>query len=243
MNRLSDKTAIVTGGGSGIGEGIAVALATEGANVVICGRREAALARVAGAIQAAGGTALAVTGDVSRAEDVARIVGETVAAFGAVHFLVNNAGIDGPDAPIHEYPIEKWDDVIATNLRGPFLMSRKVLPIMRQQREGHVIHISSEAGIEYYPESGAYTVSKFGLNTLGELMQRENQEYGIRVNTICPGMVVSEMSQDAPGLNRERCLYPEDIADLVLWLLTRRANVKIGTPILIQTMLNPWENS
>lgn len=243
MNRLTGKTAIVTGGGSGIGEGIALALAAEGVNVVICGRREAALARVAGAIEAAGGTALAVTGDVSRAEDVARIVGETVATFGAVHFLVNNAGIDAPDAPIHDYPVENWDAVIATNLRGPFLMSREVLPLMRQQREGHVIHISSEAGIEYYTETGAYTVSKFGLNTLGELMQRENQAFGIRVNTICPGMVVSEMSQDAPGLNREHCLYPEDIADLVLWLLTRRANVKIGTPILIQTMLNPWENA
>lgn len=243
MNRLTGKTAIVTGGGSGIGEGIALALAAEGVNVVICGRREAALARVAGAIEAAGGTALAVTGDVSRAEDVARIVGETVAAFGAVHFLVNNAGIDAPDAPIHDYPVENWDAVIATNLRGPFLMSREVLPLMRQQREGHIIHISSEAGIEYYTETGAYTVSKFGLNTLGELMQRENQAFGIRVNTICPGMVVSEMSQDAPGLNREHCLYPEDIADLVLWLLTRRANVKIGTPILIQTMLNPWENA
>ena len=242
MNKLTGKTAIVTGGGSGIGEGIARALAAEGVNVVICGRREAALARVAGAIQSTGGTALAITGDVSRAEDVARIVRATAEAFGAIHFLVNNAGIDGPDAPIHDYPVQNWDEIIATNLRGPFLMSREVLPIMRQQREGHVIHISSEAGIEYYTESGAYTVSKFGLNTLGELIQRENQEHGIRVNTICPGMVVTEMSQDAPGLNRERCLFPEDIADLVLWLVTRRANIKIGTPILIQTMLNPWEN-
>ena len=243
MNRLSGKTAIVTGGGSGIGEGIALALAAEGVNVVICGRREDALARVAAAIHSTGGRALAVTGSVVHEGDVARIVRETVQAFGAIHFLVNNAGIDGPDAPIHDYPIENWDNVIATNLRGPFLMSREVLPLMRQQREGHVIHISSEAGIEYYPESGAYTVSKFGLNTLGELMQRENQAFGIRVNTICPGMVVTEMSQDAPGLNHERCLFPEDIADLVLWLLTRRPNVKIGTPILIQTMLNPWESS
>ena len=74
-------------------------------------------------------------------------------------------------------------------------------------------------------------------------MQRENQSYNVRVNTICPGMVVTEMSQATPGLNHDRCLYPDDIADLVMWLLTRRANIKIGTPILIQTMLNPWENS
>lgn len=243
MNKLTGKTAIITGGGSGIGEGIARALAAEGGNVVICGRREAALARVAGAIESSGGRVLAVIGDVSRAEDVTRIVRATMDAFGAIHFLINNAGIDAPDAPIHDYPVNNWDEVIAINLRGPFLMSREVLPIMRQQHEGHVIHISSEAGIEYYTETGAYTVSKFGLNTLGELMQRENQEHGIRVNTICPGMVVTEMSQNAPGLNRDRCLFPEDIADLVLWLLTRRPNVKIGAPILIQTMLNPWENT
>lgn len=241
MTKLSGKTAIVTGGGSGIGEGIAVALAAAGVRVVICGRREASLAHVAGAIGAAGGEVRTVTGDVGREEDVSRIVQAAVDAYGTVHFLINNAGIDAADAPIHDYPVEAWDGVLATNLRGPFLMSRAVLPLMRQQGEGHIINISSEAGIEYYTESGAYTVSKFGLNTLGELMQRENQEHGIRVNTICPGMVVTEMSQDAPGLIYDNCLYPEDIADLALWLLSRRPNVKIGTPILIQTMLNPWE--
>lgn len=240
MNTLTGKVAIVTGGGSGIGEGIAHALAAEGASVVICGRREASLARVAAAIGAAGGVARAVPADVAREDDVARLVGETVDAFGALHILVNNAGIDASDAPIHEYSVAEWDRVMATNLRGPFLVSRAALPIMRRQREGHIIHISSEAGLEYFTESGAYLVSKFALNALGELMQLENQAHGIRVNTICPGMVVTEMSQDAPGLNHERCLYPEDIADLALWLLTRRPNVKIGRPLLIQTMLNPW---
>lgn len=243
MTKLKDKVAIVTGGGSGIGEGIALALAREGAGVVICGRREAALTRVVEAIRAAGGVAHAVAADVSLAADVDRVVGETIEHFGALHFLINNAGVDVPDAPIHEYSIEDWDRVMATNLRGPFLMSRAALPIMRRQREGHIINISSEAGIEYYDETGAYTVSKFGLNTLSELIQIENQDLGIRVNSICPGMVLTEMSQDSPGLNKDRCLYPEDIADLVLFLITRRSNVKIGRPILIQTMLNPWEAS
>jgi 3-oxoacyl-[acyl-carrier protein] reductase len=243
MTSISGKTAIITGGGSGIGEGIAIALAREGANVVICGRREAALAQVAEAIRTTGGIVHAVTADVSIAADVARVVTETIARFGALHILVNNAGVDAPDAPIHEYSIEEWDRVMAINLRGPFLMARAAVPIMRRQHEGHVLNISSEAGLEYYSETGAYTVSKFGLNALGELLQIENQEFGIRVNTICPGMVVTEMSRYSPGLNYERCLYPEDIADLALWLVTRRPNVKIGRPILIQTMLNPWEAS
>ena len=71
-------------------------------------------------------------------------------------------------------------------------------------------------------------------------MQRENQDFNIRVSTICPGMVVTEMTQDSPGLDHEKCLYPEDIAELAIWLLSRRSNIKIGTPILIQTMVNPW---
>ncbi len=134
-----------------------------------------------------------------------------------------------------------WDRVMSVNLRGAFLMAREVLRIFREQKSGHIINISSESGFEYYPEDGSYGLSKHALNDMGEYIQRENQELNIRVNTICPGMVVTEMTENSPGLDLEKCLYPEDIADLALWLLTRRPNVKIGTPILIQTMLNPWE--
>jgi NAD(P)-dependent dehydrogenase (short-subunit alcohol dehydrogenase family) len=158
---------------------------------------------------------------------------------GSIDILINNAGIGG-GASIHEHEVADWDQVMAVNLRGPFLMARAVLPSMRRQLRGHIINISSESGLEYYEGSGAYGVSKHALNALGEYIQRENQELGIRVNTICPGMVVTEMTEDSPGLVHEKCLYPEDIADLVMWLLSRRANIKIGTPILIQTMQNPW---
>jgi len=240
MTDLRGKTAIVTGGGSGIGEATAKALAAAGANVVICGRREASLARVAGEIRAAGHTTQFVTADVSNEGDVARVVGAARDHFGALHILINNAGIDSAGS-IHNYDIAAWAKVFAVNLRGPFLMCRAVLPAMREQREGHIINISSESGIEYYEGDGGYGLSKHALNALGEYIQRENQSAGIRVNTICPGMVVTEMTENAAGLNHERCLYPEDIADLVMWLLTRRPNIKIGAPILIQTMLNPWE--
>lgn len=242
MTNLAGKTAIVTGGGSGIGEATAKALAAAGVNVVICGRRETSLARVADEIRAAGGSIHTVAADVSREADVRRVVDATLDRFGAPHILINNAGIGGWGA-LHDYDVEQWDKVLAVNLRGPFLMSRAVLPGMRDQREGHIINISSESGIETYEGDSGYGLSKHSLNALGEYTQRENQSYNIRVNTICPGMVVTEMSQDTPGLNQERCLYPDDIADLIMWLLTRRANIKIGTPILIQTMLNPWENS
>jgi NAD(P)-dependent dehydrogenase (short-subunit alcohol dehydrogenase family) len=237
---LTGKVAIVTGGGSGIGQGVALALAKEDVSVVICGRRKEALEKTARLIEDAGGRVTTVQADISQTPDVRRVLKAALDTFGRVDILINNAGISGGDS-IHKMTDEDWDQVMAVNLRGAFLMAREALGIFREQESGHIINISSESGIEYYPGDGSYGLSKHALNDMGEYIQRENQELNIRVNTICPGMVVTEMSKDSPGLDHEKCLYPEDIADLVLWLLTRRPNVKIGTPILIQTMLNPWE--
>jgi NAD(P)-dependent dehydrogenase (short-subunit alcohol dehydrogenase family) len=239
MIELAEQVAIVTGGGSGIGAGVALALAHAGANVIVCGRRKEPLERTIEAVRKTGGAGLSLQADVARAEDVDQLVNATLEAYGTVDILINNAGIGG-SGYIHEHDIEIWDRVMAVNLRGPFLMARAVLPIMRSRGRGHIVNISSESGLEYYPGNGAYGVAKHALNVLGEYIQRENQELGIRVDSICPGMVVTEMSEHSPGLDHKKCLYPEDIADLVMWLLTRRPNIKIGRPILIQTMENPW---
>jgi NAD(P)-dependent dehydrogenase (short-subunit alcohol dehydrogenase family) len=238
--KLTGKVAIVTGAGSGIGQGVARALGAEGVNLVICGRRNEPLKETSRLIEEAGGQVTAIQADISQTPDAQRVVNTALEVFGHVDILINNAGISGGDA-IHKMTDEDWDKVMTVNLRGAFLMAREVLGVFRTQKSGHIINISSESGLEYYPEDGSYGLSKHALNALGEYIQRENQELNIRVNTICPGMVVTEMTEDNPGLNHEKCLYPEDIADLVIWLLTRRPNVKIGTPILIQTMLNPWE--
>ena len=236
---LDGKCAIVTGGGTGIGRAIAVALAEHGVKVVVAGRRREPLEEVASLIDRQGGQVVLGQGDVAQDDDVARFVALAVENFGTVDVLINNAGISGSGA-IHEHDIATWDQVMAINLRGPFLLCRAVLPLMRAQRDGHLINISSESGLEYYPGNGAYGVSKHALNALSEYIQRENQELSIRVDTICPGMVITPMSDKAIGLDREKCLYSDDIADLTLWLLTRRTNVKIGRPVLIQTMENPW---
>jgi NAD(P)-dependent dehydrogenase (short-subunit alcohol dehydrogenase family) len=239
LQPLRDQVALITGGGTGIGRGVALTLARAGASVAVMGRRDAPLLETAAAVQDAGGAALAIPGDVSDEADVARAVRETEERLGPVTILVNNAGIGGGDY-VHRHSVADWDRVLAVNLRGPFLMARAVLPGMRQRRGGHIVNVSSESGLENYEGDGAYGVSKHALNALGEYIQRENQELGIHVHTICPGMVVTPMSAGSPGLDYDKCLYPDDIAGLVLWLVTRRQNVKIGRPILIQTMENPW---
>lgn len=240
MGQINGSAAIVTGGGTGIGQAIAVMLAQEGANVVICGRRELPLEQTVERIGSMGMDAIAIQADVSAQDDVQLVVDQTMNEFGAMDILVNNAGIGG-GGYIHNHGIETWDHVLAINLRGPFLMARAVLPIMRKQARGEIVNISSESALEHYVGNGAYGVSKHALNALSEFIQRENQEFGIRVHTICPGMVVTEMTERSQGLDLSKCLTPVDIADLVHWELSRRENVKIGRPTLIQTMQNPWE--
>jgi len=240
MTSLEGKIAIITGGGSGIGQGVALALANEGCKIVLCGRRQDKVTESIKLIEESGGKGLGIQADVSQALDVDRLVKTTLETFGRVDILINNAGIGGGGL-IHNHDVAAWNRIMDVNLCGAFLMSRAVLPIMRTKQDGHIINISSESGLNHYLGDGAYGVSKHAINALGEYIQRENQSKNIRVNSICPGMVITEMTENSPGLDHGKCLYPEDIAELVIWLLTRRQNIKIGTPILIQTMENPWE--
>ncbi len=239
-NNLEDHVAIVTGGGTGIGKAIAIALSDAGADVIVCGRRHEPLEDTVKKITEEGKKAHGHLVDVASEIQVADLVEHVAKEYRRIDILVNNAGVFGGGL-IHTHEVKVWDEIMAVNLRGPFLMARAVLPFMREQHRGHILNISSESGLEYYPGNGAYGVAKHGLNALGEFIQIENQEFGIRVDTICPGMVVTPMSKGSAGLREEKCLFPEDIAELALWLVSRRANVKIGRPLLIQTMENPWQ--
>ncbi len=240
MESLAGKTAIITGAGSGIGRGIALRLHEEGCNLVLCGRREESLKETANLTREERRPCVVLPTDLTDDMEIDRIVEVALNEYDGIDFLVNNAGVYG-GGEIHTHDIESWDQVMAINIRAPFLLSQAVLPTMRERGAGHIVNISSESGLNFYKGNGAYGVSKHALNALGEYIQRENQDYGIRVDTICPGMVVTEMTDRHQDLDRDKCLVPEDIADLVHWLLSRRQNIKIGTPILIQTMVNPWK--
>ena len=235
---LKNKVAIITGGGSGIGRAIALALAEQQARVVLCGRRKERLEQAAQLIRQSGGKVLAVQADVTKPGDVERVVQATVEKFGQIDILVNSAGVH-EFGETHDMSVETWERVLGANLDGVFLMTRAVLQVMRAQRSGHILMISSESGIIYEFGQTAYGVSKHALNAFTEFVQQENVDFNIRINSICPGWVFTEMVEKEPGLQREKCLYAEDIADLAIWLLTRRSNIKIAAPVLIQTMLNP----
>lgn len=202
---LDGKVAIVTGGGRGIGRAIARKFAAEGAAVVVTARTETEIRHVAVEIQEAGGTATAVAADVSREADCEKIVQAARDAFGAIHILVNNAGIYGPVQPVEKILPRDWDAVMAVNVRGPFLLSRLVLPEMYKQKSGAILNISSVAAKTAYPLNSAYATSKAALAGLTRTLAAEGARQGVRVNAICPGPVPeTKMSQE---LTREFAAY------------------------------------
>jgi len=191
---VKDKIAVVTGASSGIGRAVALGLAQEGAHIVVNYYKNADGAEaVCSEIKAMGRNALLIQGDVALADDVQQIVSESLAAFQKIDILVNNAGLRtivlcGVDkCPILEMSVEQWDRMIAVNLRGPFLMSKAVLPHMVKQGAGSIINISSNAGYRAVPGRSAYTASKHGLEGFTKALAGEVKEFNIRVNSLAPG--------------------------------------------------------
>ena len=193
---LQGKTAIVTGSARGIGEGIAMVFAREGANVAINSRKAAECARVVEAIKALGGRAIAVGADVSKKSDVTALVDETIKQFGAVDILVNNAGIEGHPCLTKDLSEEQWDLVLGVNLKGVFLCCQAVIPQMMRQGKGRIVNIASTAAIRMsFFGSLEYTVSKHGVAGLAQHLAWELADSNITVNTVCPGGVQTPLME------------------------------------------------
>jgi NAD(P)-dependent dehydrogenase (short-subunit alcohol dehydrogenase family) len=209
--RLTGRVAIVTGAGRGIGRGIARRFAAEGAAVLLTSRTAAELEEAASEITESGGRAATVTADVSRETECERVVGETRDRFGAVDILVNNAGIFGPVRPAEEITPAEFDEVIAINLRGPFLLSRLVLPEMYERGAGVILNIASIGAKLAFPWNGAYGTSKAGIIGLTRTIAAEAARRGVRVNAICPGPVTeTRMSQELGRAIGERLGLDEE---------------------------------
>jgi len=183
---LKNRVAIVTGASQGIGSAIAVALASAGARVVLAARNEDGLLETGRRIGEADKW-YAVKTDVTSEDDVAEMVRQTVTRFGTVHILVNNAGIAGPTALCEDVKLAEWEETMAVNLRGPFLCAKAVLPIMKAQRWGRIINISSISGKRPLPRRAPYTTSKMGLIGFTRTLAAEVGAFEITVNAICPG--------------------------------------------------------
>jgi NAD(P)-dependent dehydrogenase (short-subunit alcohol dehydrogenase family) len=194
---LRGKVALVTGGSRGIGWAIAAAYAQSGANVFICARNVNDIEAALRDIRQTGGVIDGVTGDVGKAEDVEHVVRKTVARFGTIDVLVNNASILGPRETIANYPLAAWDEVIRINLTGVFLMSRAVLPIMLERRSGSIINVTSGVGRQGKARWGAYAVSKAGLENFTQVLADEVSQTGIRVNSVNPAATRTRMRAEA----------------------------------------------
>ena len=171
-------------------------LAAAGADVACAGRDAARVRRTVDEISAAGGTAHGVLADVSTPDGAAETVAKTVEALGGLDVLVNNAGVDATEwRPVHEWPVEEFDRIVDTNLRGPFLVSRAALPHLIAAGGGDIVHISSVCAITVWAGDVGYDVSKAGLNMLSDHIAVEYGPSGIRSNTLMPGVIKTELHE------------------------------------------------
>ncbi|MDR3473268.1 MAG: SDR family NAD(P)-dependent oxidoreductase [Devosia sp.] len=241
--RLAGKVALVTGGGSGIGKATALRFAAEGAAVALAGRREAELTAVANMIGDSGGRAIAIPADVSDEAAVDALVARVVADLGSLDIAFNNAGVLGALKPISELSVEEFDAVIATNLRGVWMLARaEIRAMLAAGHAGSIVNTSSFVAQAATAGTSIYAASKAGLDAMIRALALEVGPSGIRVNNVAPGVIRTPMSS---GLDEhfsqalanhaalKRLGEPEDVADVVIWLCSEEARFVTGQTILV----------
>jgi len=243
MDRLKNKVALITGGGSGIGRATCLLFAREGAKVVVADYVAEGGNETVQQIKAASGEAAFVQADVSKSAEVRNMIAKTVQTYGRVDILFNNAGIEGPSAKLANYQEEDWERVIAIDLTAVYLGMKYAIPEMIKQGGGVIISTASVAGIVGFPGSGAYAAAKAGVINLTRLAALEYADKKIRVNCICPGVIstpmVDRVMGDRPRENVVRLEpigrlgAPDDIANAALFLASDESSFATGAPFII----------
>jgi NAD(P)-dependent dehydrogenase (short-subunit alcohol dehydrogenase family) len=235
---LTDKVAIVTGAGSGIGRETAYKLAAEGASVVVSDINVDGGSETVHQIESRGGRAAFIKTDTSKPADNEALVAETLKQFGSLHIAVNNAGIGGPIAPTGEYPLDGWDKVIAINLSGVFYGMRYQIPAMKRAGGGSIVNIASILGQVGFRSSPAYVAAKHGVVGLTKNAALDHASDKVRVNAIGPGFIKTPLvtkSLDEAMLKLLEGKHPlgrlgesSEVAELVLWLASEKASFVTG---------------
>ncbi|RBP27649.1 3-oxoacyl-[acyl-carrier protein] reductase [Oceanihabitans sediminis] len=230
MENLKNKKAIITGGGRGLGKATALAFAKEGIDVAITGRNEAILKETVSEIKALGADATYAVFDVGNYDEVKVGIKNLIDSFGTVDILVNNAGISA-FGTLNDMDVKVWSQIIQTNLMGMYYVTKEVLPHLIEKNEGDIINISSTAGLNGNATTSAYSASKFAVIGMSESLMKEVRKNNIRVCTLTPSTIVSDMSIGLGIANKDSedsVLQPEDFAELIVsgLKLPRRAMLK-----------------
>ena len=237
MQELKGKIALITGGSRGIGKAIALALAEEGVNVAITGRNEEKLKAVVQEIEQKGVKSAYAVFDITSKTEVYGALEKLQKDFGKIDVLVNNAGI-AAFGGILEMEDEKWEEIVKTNLFGAYYVVKAVVPNMVERKSGDIINISSTAGLKGNAMTSAYSASKFGLIGMSESMMLELRKQNIRVTTLMPSTIASDMSKEVLKItdgNPEKVLQPEDFAELVVDLLKLNKRAMLASASLWST--------
>ncbi|MRW57366.1 SDR family oxidoreductase, partial [Staphylococcus aureus] len=224
MTVLTDKIAVVTGAGSGIGEAIATLLHEEGAKVVLAGRNKDKLQNVAN--QLAQDSVKVVPTDVTNKEEVDELMKIAQQTFGGLDIVINSAG-QMLSSKITDYQVDEWDSMIDVNIKGTLYTAQAALPTMLEQSSGHLINIASISGFEVTKSSTIYSATKAAVHTITQGLEKELAKTGVKVTSISPGMVDTAITAAYNPTDRKK-LDPQDIAEAVLYALTQPSHVNVN---------------
>ncbi|HCY1903111.1 TPA: SDR family oxidoreductase [Staphylococcus aureus] len=224
MTVLTDKVALVTGAGSGIGEAIATLLHEEGAKVVLAGRNKDKLQNVAN--QLAQDSVKVVPTDVTKKEEVDELIKIAQQTFGGLDIVINSAG-QMLSSKITDYQVDEWDSMIDVNIKGTLYTAQAALPTMLEQSSGHLINIASISGFEVTKSSTIYSATKLAVHTITQGLEKELAKTGVKVTSISPGMVDTAITAAYNPTDRKK-LEPQDIAEAVLYALTQPKHVNVN---------------